>query len=87
MNDVCNIPAPNAAITEIIETATRKFEPHLLINYIRELSQLFHAYYNKFKILNEEEDIRGARLSLLLSIKQILNNASKIIGIKMPNEM
>ncbi len=72
---------------EIIETATRKFEPHLLINYIRELSQLFHAYYNKFKILNEEENIRNARLSLLLSIKQILNNSSKIIGIKMPNQM
>ena len=80
LNKLSNYP-------EIIETATRKFEPHLLINYIRELSQLFHAYYNKFKILNEEEDIRGARLSLLLSIKQILNNASKIIGIKMPNEM
>ena len=80
LNKLSNYP-------EIIETATRKFEPHLLINYIRELSQLFHAYYNKFKILNEEEDIRGARLSLLLSIKQILKNASKIIGIKMPNEM
>ena len=39
------------------------------------------------QILNEEENIRNARLSLLLSIKQILNNSSKIIGIKMPNQM
>ena len=72
---------------DIIKKSTEKYEPHLLTNYMRELAQEIHSYYNKFQILVEDEDLRNARLALMEASKNVLMNSSKIIGIKMPNKM
>ena len=72
---------------DVIKKSTEKYEPHLLTNYMRELAQEIHSYYNKFQILVEDEDLRNARLALMEASKNVLMNSSKIIGIKMPNKM
>ena len=72
-------------------TITEKLEPEILTdlitNYLRELSQEIHSYYNKHPILVEEEDLRNARLSLMEATKYVFENSGKIIGINMPDKM
>ncbi len=65
----------------IIESAMQ-YEPHLLVQYLRELVQAFHSYYNQTIILVQDTDLRNARLTLINSIKQILNNGFIILGIQ-----
>ena len=36
---------------EIILNSAKKFEPHLLTNYMKELAQEIHSYYNKYQVL------------------------------------
>ena len=72
---------------DVILSATQKYEPHLITNYVRELAQEIHAYYNKHQILVENDDLRNARLSLIQAAKYIFQNSAKIIGIDMPEEM
>ncbi len=72
---------------EIIINSSKKYDPHLLTNYMVELAQEIHSYYNKFQILVDDKNLRNARLSLIKSAKYIFNNSSKIIGIEMPEKM
>ena len=76
-----------SAYPDIIIASANKYEPHLITNYLRELSQEIHSYYNKHQILVEEEDLRNARLSLMEATKYVFENSGKIIGINMPDKM
>ena len=72
---------------DIVKKSAERYEPHLLTNYMRELAQEIHSYYNKFQILVDDNNIRNARLSLIEACRQVLENSSNIIGIKMPEKM
>ena len=72
---------------DIIKKSAERYEPHLLTNYMRELAQEIHSYYNKFQILVDDNNIRNARLSLIEACRQVFKNSGNIIGIKMPDKM
>ena len=76
-----------SSYSEIIINSTKKYEPHLLTNYMKELAQEIHSYYNKHQILVSDKKLRNARLSLIKSAKQIFENSGKIVGINMPKKM
>lgn len=70
-----------------IEIAAKDREPHRLAHYIHELAALFHSYYNAYRILVDEEELRKARLALVQSVKVVLCNVLRILGISAPNRM
>ena len=72
---------------DIVKKSAERYEPHLLTNYMRELAQEIHSYYNKFQILVDDTNIRNARLSLIEACRQVFENSGNIIGIKMPDKM
>ena len=71
----------------VLEAACKKYEPHIITNYQRELAQLFHSYYNKYNIIKSNEELRNARVYLLRCIQIVLSNSSNIIGISLPEKM
>lgn len=72
---------------EVIETAARNREPHLITNYLRDLASAFHTYYNAHHFLIDDADLRDARLNLCLAVRQTLANALGVIGVNAPSEM
>ncbi len=72
---------------DIIKKSAERYEPHLLTNFMRELAQEIHSYYNKFQILVEDSNLRNARLALIEASRQVLKNSGRIIGINMPDKM
>ena len=66
---------------DIVISACKKEEPHLIANYVYELASLFHSFYAKEKIITEDEQATKERINLLLSIQIIINNALDLIGI------
>lgn len=72
---------------EVIDSATRTYEPHQLTVYLRELAQHFNTYYDNHKFLVEEEELRNTRLSLIAAVQQVLKNGLTIIGISTPEVM
>ena len=76
-----------SAYPDIIKKSAERYEPHLLANYMRELAQEIHSYYNKFQILVEDNNLRNARLSLVKASRHVLKNSGNIIGINMPDKM
>jgi arginyl-tRNA synthetase len=76
-----------ARYPEVIEMAARTYEPHQLTYYLRELAQEFHTFYDAHKILIEDQNLRQARLSLIVAVQQVLRNGLTIIGVSAPEVM
>jgi arginyl-tRNA synthetase len=76
-----------ARFPEIIEGAAKTLEPHRITFYLNELAGFFHSYYNKNKVLSENEMLTAARLLLVKTIGIVLRNALKILGVSAPEKM
>ena len=81
-----NIMKKLSSYPDIIINSAKKFEPHLLTNYMKELAQEVHSYYNKYQVLVDDKDLRNARLSLMQATKHVFENSGKIVGITMPEK-
>lgn len=71
----------------LLETASKNM-PHILCNYIFELTKAFNSFYNSVNIL-AEENLENKNLKLLLVdlFSQILKECFEILAIEMPEEM
>jgi arginyl-tRNA synthetase len=72
---------------EIIYGAASSLEPHRITFYLNELAGIFHSYYNKNKVISDNERLTNARLFLAKAIKIVLQNALKILGVSAPEKM
>ncbi|WP_372743132.1 arginine--tRNA ligase [Neptunomonas sp.] len=72
---------------EVLTHAAVNYEPHLLANYLKELANDFHSYYNANKMLIEDSDLRNARITLSEATRQILNNGLSLLGVDSPEQM
>ncbi|HET7266571.1 MAG TPA: arginine--tRNA ligase [Oleiagrimonas sp.] len=73
---------------EIVEAAADTLEPHVLANWLRELAQAFHTYYNSHQFLvDNDRDLRDARLSLAVATRQVLKNGLELLGLSAPEHM
>jgi arginyl-tRNA synthetase len=72
---------------DIIENSLESYEPQGLANYLQELATQFHKFYANCRVLTDDIDISTARLGLILSVKYIMGNGLKILGISAPEKM
>jgi arginyl-tRNA synthetase len=74
-------------LPEVIEGAALALEPHRLTFYLNDLAALFHSYYNKHKVLSDEEGLSRARLFLIKSVLIVLRNVLRLLGVSAPEKM
>ena len=72
---------------EVISRAAKNSEPHLICYYLKDLSGLFHSYYNSERFLVDDEKLMNSRLFLLKGTKQVISNGLEILGIGAPESM
>jgi arginyl-tRNA synthetase len=72
---------------ERVEAAANRREPHLVVNYMRELANQFHSWYNAHQFIVDDVELRNARLALASSIGQVLCNGLGLMGVSAPEKM
>ena len=72
---------------EVIESAARLRAPHIMAHYLHALANDFHAYYNAEQFLVDDENLRNARLNLVLATQKVLQDGLALLGISAPEEM
>lgn len=72
---------------ELIERAALSYAPHLLVHYLQELANLFHAYYNSEQFLVPDNNLRDARLCLICATQQVIFNGLTLLGVSSPEVM
>ncbi len=70
-----------------VDEAANNYKPSLIATYLIELSQTFNSFYVKLPVLKAEKDVREARLSLIMCVKQVLKNGLNLLGIEAPDRM
>ena len=72
---------------EVLEVSALQYEPHTLANFMREIANNFHAYYNGCQFLVTDEFLRAARISLIKAVRQVIANGLTLLGVSAPETM
>jgi arginyl-tRNA synthetase len=72
---------------EVIDMAARSRAPHQVAHYLHALATDLHAYYNAHQFLVDDENLRNARLNLVLATRIVLETGLELLGVSAPEEM
>ena len=72
---------------EIVPQVLNGFRPNILANYLFELANSFHAFYEACPVLKSEEPTRSSRLLLCRLTGRVLQKGLELLGIKVPEKM
>lgn len=76
-----------AALPNCINEAAKDYNPSKITNYLCDLAQLFHKFYDNCKIKGEEENILQSRLSLCVATKTVFKNLLDLLKVDAPEKM
>ncbi|MCI5144001.1 MAG: arginine--tRNA ligase [Candidatus Electrothrix sp. AR3] len=76
-----------AAYPTLVADAAADLAPHRIIFFLMDLAASFHSFYNKHKVVNEDQQLTAARLCLCLGVKTVLANGLNLVGLTAPEKM
>ncbi|MEE4363388.1 MAG: arginine--tRNA ligase [Desulfotignum sp.] len=76
-----------AGFPEQVEKSAATCHPHVIFTYLMSLAAAFHGYYNRHKVIVQDPDLSGARLSLVLAVKKVIRNGLALLGVSAPERM
>jgi arginyl-tRNA synthetase len=84
-----NILKQLSQFAENVSSAAEKLSPHVLVNYLRDVANVFHSFYNEKEnqVLVEDVALRNARLKLILATKIVLKNGLTLLDVSSPEKM
>jgi arginyl-tRNA synthetase len=72
---------------EIVPQVLNDFRPNILANYLFELANSFHTFYEACPVLKSDEPVRDSRLALCDLSGRVLQRGLDLLGIKVPEKM
>jgi arginyl-tRNA synthetase len=82
-----NLAKKLCQFAEIVPQVLNDFRPNILANYLFELSNSFHAFYEACPVLKSDEPLRSSRLALCDLSGRVLQRGLDLLGIKVPEKM
>jgi len=77
-----------ARYPEVVETAGALMEPHRITYYLMTLAAAFHTYYNRHRVLCEDDlKLTRARLYLISAVQKVIRNGLALLGVSAPDSM
>ncbi len=71
----------------IVKKAALTLQPHIIIFYLKDLSQLLHSFYNDNHVLSETPENMLSIIKCLSAVKQVISNGLGILGISALKKM
>ena len=73
---------------DIIKLAAEHFSPALVANYLYDLVKSYNTFYQNLSILGaEDKHIKNFRIALSFKVAEVISNASRLLGIEVPDNM
>lgn len=72
---------------EALNICHRQLDPYPLANYLQELAILFHRFYDKHRVVDQDVKVSGERLALIEGTRIVLANGLKLLGVSAPKKM
>ena len=74
-------------LPELVEDILQTLSVHQLTTYSIEVADLLHKFYEKHRVVSEDQELTEARLNLILATKIVLRNTLNLIGVSAPERM
>lgn len=89
LNDAAeiNLAKKLCQFAEITPQVLNDFRPNILTNYLFELANAFHGFYEACPVLKSEQLVRSSRLALCDLTGRVLQGGLDLLGIKAPEKM
>ena len=71
----------------VLKEAVMNLKPEAIANYLLDLTRGFNDFYTNCPVINSETAVRRRRLLLIKSYREIVKDASEIVGIRVLDEM
>jgi len=72
---------------DVIKQAAKKKSVYSLANYLVELAQLIHSYYNAHRFIIDQQELRNARIALITAASCVIKDGLSILGVSAPEKM
>ena len=72
---------------EVIDESARALAPHKVVYYLLDVASDFHVYYNRVRIITEDDRLTRARLFFIDCVQHVIRNGLKILGVSVPDRM
>jgi len=72
---------------EILKNSAEFMEPHRLTFYLMDLASVFHAYYNKHRVLTNDPILSQGRLYMVKAVQTVIRNGLTLLGVSAPEKM
>jgi arginyl-tRNA synthetase len=66
----------------VIKGAGENLQPHLIVYYLRDISQSFHQFYNSVNILNAKKSQQNNIIRSLIIVKSVIASSLELLGIE-----
>lgn len=66
---------------ERIRQAAREYEPFVISSYLIDLAQEFNTYYQKHRVITDDSALSEARITLCNSVRVVLADGLRVLGI------
>ena len=71
----------------MIKQSAETRQVYTICRYVQELASEFHSFYNANRVICNDKDLMKSRLALVLSVKQVLANALRLLAVSAPERM
>lgn len=72
---------------ETVTESAEKLEPHRIAFYLMDLAAVFHAYYNRHRVITDDPRLTAGRLCLVAAVRIIIRNGLHLLGVLAPETM
>jgi len=76
-----------AEFPAVIQESAAKNEPSMITRLIADISKAYNKFYYDNRILDEDSEVRNARLALTKAVKTVLKTGLGLLGIQAPDKM
>jgi len=71
----------------VLKESVKNLKPETVANYLLDLTRKFNDFYTKCPVLTAEDDVRRRRILLVNTYREIVKDASAIVGLRVLEEM
>jgi len=76
-----------ACYPDTVEEAAAEREPHRVVFYLIDLAGCFHRFYNRHRVIGDDEELNAARLYLAGVTRRVLQHGLDLVGVRAPESM
>ncbi|MFC1594393.1 arginine--tRNA ligase [Candidatus Omnitrophota bacterium] len=71
----------------VLETSAVVRDPYGVVNFLQELATAFHSFYDKHRVISDEDPLTQSRLALVEAVRIVLALGLTLLGTSVPETM